>query len=129
MTSSSQASTTSTTPPPPPPMAQLEEEQKKRLASLKETCAKYNIGETQQVSNLLPIFQAENPMCPGEPRAAEPGGGGDDQLVDQAGRPQEAAVAELDLLEGAQDFHLPDLQGRLHSPLQKVSPDCPEQKL
>merc|ERR1711981_23215 len=39
------ASTTSTTPPPPPPMAELEEEQKRRLTSLKETCAKYNIGE------------------------------------------------------------------------------------
>ena len=110
-------------------MAQLEEEQKKRLSSLKETCAKYNIGETQQVSNLLPIFQAENPTCPGEPRAAEPGGGGDDQLVDQAGRPQEAAVAELDLLQGAQGVHLPGLQGRLHLPPQEVPADRPQQEL
>jgi len=46
------ASTTSTTPPPPPPMAELEEEQKRRLLSLKETCAKYNIGEGHQISNV-----------------------------------------------------------------------------
>jgi len=46
------ASTTSTTPPPPPPMAELEEEQKRRLLSLKETCAKYNIGEGHQVGNV-----------------------------------------------------------------------------
>jgi len=53
------ASTTSTTPPPPPPMAQLEEEQKKRLSSLKETCAKYNIGETQQVSQEQQSLEVE----------------------------------------------------------------------
>ena len=46
-----QASTTSTTPRPPPPMAELEAEQKRRLASLKETCAKYNIGEGHHVGN------------------------------------------------------------------------------
>jgi len=46
------ASTTSTTPPPPPPMAELEAEQKRRLISLRETCAKYSIGEGgHQVSN------------------------------------------------------------------------------
>jgi len=53
------ASTTSTTPPPPPPMAHLEEEQKKRLSSLKETCAKYNIGETQQVSQEQQSLEVE----------------------------------------------------------------------
>jgi len=45
------ASTTSTTPPPPPPMAELEEEQKRRLATLKATCTKYNIGEGHQAVN------------------------------------------------------------------------------
>jgi len=53
------ASTTSTTPPPPPPMAELEEEQKRRLISLKETCAKYNIGESHQVSNVKQSVEAE----------------------------------------------------------------------
>ena len=33
-------------------MAELEEEQKRRLLSLKETCAKYNIGEGHQVGNV-----------------------------------------------------------------------------
>ena len=67
--------------------------------------------------------------APGGQRGAKHWGGGDDQLADEAERPTESSLAELDMLEGAQDLHLPDLQGRLHSPLQKVPPDCPEQKL